>query len=131
MVVNRMTESAGCISGAAASGRSRTTPSIFPLPQVGGGSGRGLLSPAKAESSGSIAPTLTLPRLGGGNYGAYVDWSATSSEASHRDSARSSQRRRRLPVLSGDVSANGLAGAPVQPACARPVRGGRYLLVGL
>jgi hypothetical protein len=38
------------------------------LPQAGGGSGWGLFSPAIIESSGTaVAPTLTLPRLGGGN----------------------------------------------------------------
>ncbi len=38
-----------------------------PLPQAGGGPGWGLFYLAKIESSGTIAPTLTLPRLGGGN----------------------------------------------------------------
>jgi len=39
----------------------------IPLLQDGGGLGWGLFYPATIESSGSIAPTLTLPRLGGGN----------------------------------------------------------------
>ena len=41
--------------------------SYFSLPQDGGGSGWGLLSQANTASSGTSAPTLALPRLGGGN----------------------------------------------------------------
>jgi hypothetical protein len=41
---------------------------LFPLPQAGGGLGWGLFSRAKIASSGSaVAPTLTLPRLAGGD----------------------------------------------------------------
>ena len=38
------------------------------LPQAGGGRGWGLFSQPKTKSGGTaVAPTLTLPRLGGGN----------------------------------------------------------------
>ena len=62
------------------------------LPQVGGGLGWGLFYRAKNESSGSAgAPTLALPRLGGGK---------RQFDGHRRASSKPSPRRRFRPATS-------------------------------